>query len=260
MASDEARPGGLVADPGWTATGPEGAPPVVLVHGSRLTRAVWGPVSQRLASEFRVIALDLPGHGTRGAEPFSPSGAAAVIATVIDEAAGGRAVVVGHSLGGYAAMELAATSPGRVRGLVIAGASQEPGGPWQWAFRTLAWLFDGPLVGPLNWLTDRYFRFRFRAEVAEPLIAAGYWTRAGATGIRALTSRRYRQLLAVYPGPTLIVNGELDLILRLGARSFRAAARNARSRVIRRATHLAQLDRPHAFATLVTDFARSLEA
>lgn len=251
--------GDPVRDPGWSADGPIGAPPIVLVHGSRLTRAVWRAVSSRLAGEFRVIALDLPGHGSRAAEPFTLAGAAAVIAAVIDEAAGGRALVVGHSLGGYAAMELAATSPGRVRGLVIAGASQEPGGRWRLAFGSLAWLLGSPLVGGLNRLNDRYFRARYPAEVAEPIVAGGYWTAGGAAGVRGLTTTQFRPRLAAYPGRTLILNGQLDLVLRLGARDFRRVARDARTRVIPRATHLAQLDRPDQFAATLADFARSLE-
>jgi pimeloyl-ACP methyl ester carboxylesterase len=231
----------------------------VLVHGSRLTRAVWQGVGARLAGEFRVISLDLPGHGTRAGEPFTLAGAAATIAAVIDGAAGGRAVVVGHSLGGYAAMELAATSPERVRGLVIAGASQEPGGRWRLAFGALAWLLRSPLVGGLNRLNDRFFRTRYPPEIAEPLVAGGYWTAGGAAGVGGLTRERFRPRLAAYPGRTLILNGDLDVILRLGARSFRHAAQDARQRVIPRATHLLQLDQPALVAAAIAGFARSLE-
>jgi len=254
-----ARAAAVPQDPGWSADGPAGAPPIVLIHGSRLTRAVWRAVSSRLAGEFRVIAIDLPGHGSRAAEPFTLAGAAAVIAAVIDDAAGGRAVVVGHSLGGYTAMELAATSPGRVRGLVIVGASQEPGGRWRLAFAALAWLLGSPMVGGLNRLNDRYFRRRYPPEIAEPVVAGGYWTAGGAAAVRGLTTEAFLPRLAAYPGRTLIVNGELDLILRLGAREFRRAARHGRARVIPRGTHLVQLDAPDRFATAVADFARSLE-
>lgn len=215
-------------------------------------------MSNRLAREFRVIVMDLPGHGLRAAEPFTLAGAAAVIAAVVNQAAGGRAVVVGHSLGGYAAMELAATSPARVRGLVIVGASQEPSGRWRLAFSALAWLLASPFVGGLDRLNDRYFRRRYPPDIAEPVVAGGYWTAGGAAGVRGLTSESFLPRLAAYPGRTLIVNGELDLIPRLGARQFRRAARHGRARVIPRGTHLVQLDAPDQFAAAVADFARSL--
>jgi pimeloyl-ACP methyl ester carboxylesterase len=231
----------------------------VLIHGSRLTRAVWRAVSGRLAGEFRVIAIDLPGHGSRAEETFTLAGAAAAVAAVIDEAAGGRAVVVGHSLGGYAAMELAATAPARVRGLVIVGASQEPSGRWRPAFEALAWLLASPLVGGLDRLNDRYLRRRYPPEIAEPVVAGGYWTAGGAAGVRGLTSEAFLPRLAAYPGRTLIVNGELDLILRLGARTFRRAARHGRARVIPHGTHLVPLDAPDRLAATIAEFARSLE-
>jgi pimeloyl-ACP methyl ester carboxylesterase len=231
----------------------------VLVHGSRLTRAAWSGVSRHLASGFRVVALDLPGHGSQAHVPFTLAGAASEVAAVIDEAAGGRAVVVGHSLGGYVAMQLAASSPERVRGLVISGASLEPGGPWSPAFRAFAWFLGSRYVGALDWLNDRYFRARFPPDVAEPIVAARYWAQGGSAGLKAIAAERFAARLTRYPGPTLVLNGELDVILRLGERAFVRAAQRGRRRLIPGATHLAMLDSPDRFAAAVAGFVRSLE-
>ena len=62
------------------------------------------------------------------------------------------------------------------------------------------------------------------------------------------------------PGATLILNGELDLIFRLPAATFAAAAVDARRVRLAGATHLANLDRPRAFSEAVRRFARSLPA
>jgi pimeloyl-ACP methyl ester carboxylesterase len=246
------------AGPGWTVHGAPGGPPIVLVHGSRLTRASWLGVIRALEAGHRLIAVDLPGHGSRGEERFTLPSAAAAIGRAIDEAGGGRAVVVGHSLGGYAAMELAATSPERVRGLVLAGSSLEPGGRWSPAFRAFAAFLGSRYVGGLDWLNDRYFRLRYPPEIAEPIVAAGYWVSGGTLGLRAIVRERFVPRLAAYPGPTLLLNGELDVILRLGERTFLRAARHGRRRVIPGATHLALLDRPELFAAAVAAFVRSL--
>jgi pimeloyl-ACP methyl ester carboxylesterase len=205
-----------------------------------------------------VIAVDLPGHGSQATVPFTLAGAAATVARVIDEAAGGRAVVVGHSLGGYVSMELAATLPQRVRGLVVAGASLEPGGPWSPAFRALAAFLASRYVGALDWLNDRYLRVLYPSEIAEPIVAARYWAGGGTAGLRAIVAERFLPRLAAYPGPTLVLNGELDVILRLGERAFLRAAQHGRRRLIPRAMHLAHLDRPERFAGAVAAFARSL--
>jgi pimeloyl-ACP methyl ester carboxylesterase len=216
-------------------------------------------VIDRLVGEFRLIAVDLPGHGSRAAERFTLPAAAAVVAAAIDAAANGRAVVVGHSLGGYVAMELAATSPRRVQGLVLSGASQEPSGPWKPAYRALGWFLGSRYVGVLDRLNDRYFRARYAPAIAEPIVKARYWVHGGTLGLRAIVVERFAERLAVYPGPTLLVNGELDVILRLGERTFLQAARRGRRVVIPGATHLAHLDRPDLFAAALARFARSLE-
>ena len=88
------------------AAGPPDAPAIVFIHGTRLCRAIWAPQVAALGGEFRAIAIDLPAHGQRAGEPFSLESAAdAVAATIRAEAAGGSAIVVGLSLGGYVAMD-----------------------------------------------------------------------------------------------------------------------------------------------------------
>ncbi len=127
------------ADPGYTVSGPLGAPTLVFVHGTRLTRAAWGPQVAGLSDTYRTIAVDLPGHGTLADREFTLDAAADHLAAAIDAAATDRrAIVVGLSLGGYVAMELAARSPERVRGLVLAGATAEPTGPKMLPYLALA--------------------------------------------------------------------------------------------------------------------------
>src|SRR6187401_2400513 len=140
-----ARPrAGSVTEPrpasaGIIVAGPPGAPSIIFVHSTRLTGAMWAAQQAELAGEFRTIAVDLPAHGARAAEAFTLDGAADVLAAAIrDHATGGRAVVVGLSLGGYVAMALAAREPALVRGLVLSGATAEPAGAKSLAFLAFA--------------------------------------------------------------------------------------------------------------------------
>ncbi len=246
---------------GVTAMGPPGAPAIVFVHGTRLSRAAWTPQLQALSDEFRTIALDLPGHGERAGEQFSLNDAAGILAgTIRDEAAGERAVVVGLSLGGYVAMTLAASEPALVRGLVIAGASAEPVGVSSLPYRALAWGMAHFAGARLDRLNAWFFRTRYPPAIAEPIIAGGFWSSGGAQALRTLLGQRFAPRLAAYPGPTLILNGELDLLFRLSAATFAAAARDARRVRLAGAMHLANLDRPAAFSLAIREFARSLEA
>lgn len=242
-----------------TAVGPPGAPAIVFVHGTRLTRAAWTAQLDGLAGEFRAIALDLPGHGARAAERFTLEGAADLLAaTIRDQAADGRAVVVGLSLGGYVAMELVARDPGCVRALVLAGATAEPVGIRSIAYRALAVAMDR-LDGPrLDRLNAWFFRARYPGSIADPIVAAGFWSKGGAQALRTLLGQRFAPRLAAYPGPTLILNGEWDLLFRLSAGTFAAAARNARRVRLAGALHLSNLDRPAAFNDAIRRFARPL--
>lgn len=244
---------------GVSAAGPPEAPAIVFVHGTRLTRAVWTPQHDALSDEFRTISLDLPGHGARADETFSLEGAADLLAaTIREQAADGRAVVVGLSLGGYVAMTLAARQPALIRGLVIAGASADPEGLRSLPFRALAIAmarFGGPRMDGISaW----FFRNRFPPEIAEPIVAGGFWSVAGARAMHTLYGRRFARELAAYPGPALILNGELDLFFRATAPGFAAAAGGPPRGRLAGALHLSNLDRPAAFNGAVRAFARSL--
>jgi pimeloyl-ACP methyl ester carboxylesterase len=90
-------------------------PPLVLLHALGLSRASWDPVVPMLAEHFDVIAVDLPGFGDSpslpvGVEP-SPGALAAAVATFLDDLGVERPAVVGNSVGGWVALELAARRP-----------------------------------------------------------------------------------------------------------------------------------------------------
>jgi len=93
---------------------------VVFVHCWACNREFWreqaGPVA---AAGYRVVTLDLPGHGESGAEreEWSLAGLAADVAAVVDELGLDRVVLVGHSMGGPVSLETARLLPGRVVGI-----------------------------------------------------------------------------------------------------------------------------------------------
>ena len=242
----------------FIAAGPAGAPPIVFVHGTRLTRTAWTAQVEALSDRYRVIALDLPGHGSLAERQFTLDAAAGELARVIETAAGGRAVVVGLSLGGYVAMDLASRRPELIRALVLSGASQEPIGLRARPYLALAWAIDR--LGPrgMDRLNRWFFRTRYPAAIADPIIRSGFHSVGGSAALRALVGERFAPRLAAYPGPVLILNGELDVLFRLGARRFAGGARNVRRVRLRGATHLANLDRPVAFTAAVRTFVDGL--
>jgi pimeloyl-ACP methyl ester carboxylesterase len=243
----------------WTAAGDPGAPAIVFIHGTRLTRAQWAPQMRRLARTCRCVALDLPAHGTRAREPFSFSAAAEGVREAIDVAApGGRAVLVGLSLGGYVAIETATRYPERIAGLVLAGCSAEPQGLTGRLMRSLAWILEAVPWSTLDAVNRTYFRARYPASTSAPIVAAGFWYRGGASALRALVGRRFAEQLGRLWTPVLVVNGALDPVFGPGGEPWAACCRRGTNVVIPWAGHLSNLDRPVTFSGHVDTFIRSL--
>jgi pimeloyl-ACP methyl ester carboxylesterase len=84
----------------FDSSGSSDAPALVLVHGVMVTRKMWLPQLQALADTFYVLAPDLPGHGAQAHIPFSFAASVDILAQLIQQQAGGRALVAGLSLGG----------------------------------------------------------------------------------------------------------------------------------------------------------------
>jgi pimeloyl-ACP methyl ester carboxylesterase len=229
---------------------------IVFLHGTRLTGAEWAAQLAALGDAFHCLAPDLPGHGRAADVPFTLDGAARRIADLIErEAHGGRAVLVGLSLGGYVAMGVAAGWPDRVAGLAISGATAEPVGWRALGFRALATVYATVPSTVLDRVSRWFFERAYPASIAGPIIAGGFWFRGGAVALRSLVGQRFLPRLAAYPGPSLLINGELDLFFRPGERTFAAAAVDPRRARLPRATHRANVDEPELFSRLIRAFA-----
>jgi pimeloyl-ACP methyl ester carboxylesterase len=247
-----------VAPAAREALGPEGAPVIVFVHGTRVTKSSWRAVTSRLGDCYRCVSVDLPGHGAMADRPFNLEAAVDVVDAALDAEGADRAVVVGLSLGGYVAMAAAARRPERVRGLVLAGSTAEPSGPAAAAFRLFAWALGVAPQRPFDALNTWFFRHRYPPEIAEPIVEAGYWTRGGSAAVATLPQSRFRDRLLAYGGPILVINGDLDFVFRLGERSFLRGVPNVSRRYLRWTTHLSPLDRPDEFAAAVRRFVERL--
>ena len=97
-----------------------GAPPLLIAHGLFGSARNWGVLAKRLSDTRRVLAVDMRNHGNSFRDDsHTYADLAGDLAEVIS-AHGGVADVVGHSMGGKAAMLLALTHPAQVRRLVVA--------------------------------------------------------------------------------------------------------------------------------------------
>lgn len=245
----------------WDVEGPEDGPAIVFAHGAVMTRAQWRPqVEELVKAGYRCITIDLPGHGALAREAFTLEGAADLVTEAIDREAKGRAVLIGLSLGGYVSMVVAGRSPGHVRGLVLAGSTREPAGPFRFVFALVALALARIPESILRGTIERWYRRRYGRQVAETILANGYYARAGSVAIRQLHGGRFRERLIAYGGPILVINGHLDLVMRLGERRFIDGLPGVTTKVLRRAAHLSNVDRPGEFSAAVRAFVEGLEA
>lgn len=108
----------------WSAWGARDLPTLVLVHGGAAHAGWWSPLAPLFADGFRVVAPDLTGHGDSDHRDVYDVAVWADEVMAVAAAAGGtgRPVVVGHSMGGFVTIAVAARSGADLDGVVVVDA------------------------------------------------------------------------------------------------------------------------------------------
>ncbi len=244
ITDDGVVDGGYSREWGGSGEGRAGVP-VVLLHGARTSRTMWRSQVEAVGRTGRTaLAVDLPGHGARILERFSVPACLEVIDRAVGSV-GGRAVLVGLSLGGYLGIAYTARRPGAVAGLVAAGCSTDSGSrltdAWRRAAQLIARLPDrGARLNQT--LVDR----TVPVEGARDLAEGGFALDVMVDLLTAMRQVRPLEDLARITCPVWLVNGQWDHF-RAQERAFAAACPTARLVTVRGATHLVSLVRPVAF-------------
>jgi pimeloyl-ACP methyl ester carboxylesterase len=107
--------------------GPRDGQPIVMLHGFAASMHWWTPTAQRLAQSFRVIRIDLLGHGgsEKPRDGYSMPNQARLVAQALAQLDVQHAVVAGHSMGGAVATALTQVDPTLIDGLVLVGSSAD---------------------------------------------------------------------------------------------------------------------------------------
>jgi pimeloyl-ACP methyl ester carboxylesterase len=253
-------------------TGGDG-PPLLFVHGLSGAWQNWLLTIPAFMATHRCVALDLPGFGESEmpARDISIRGYARTVDRLCDRLGIDRPAVVGNSLGGFVAAELALSFPTRVERLVLVSAA---GLSIEYQRRqpllTLARLFTAvsARTGARQAAVVRRPRLRrlfLQAVVRYPEKLSPQLTWELVQGadkpgfvpaLEALMDYSFRDRLAGIEVPTLIVWGRNDMLVPVGdaARYERLIGDNARSVIFEDTGHMPMIERPRRFNALLADF------
>jgi pimeloyl-ACP methyl ester carboxylesterase len=244
----------------WEERG-DGAP-LLLIQGLGYGRWSWDPVVPALAERYRVLWFDNRGIGDsdKPEGPYTAAGMAVDALQVLDEAGVERAHVLGASLGGMIAQEIAAGSPERVDRLVLCCTT--PGGAATVPMPevTLQLFAEAATLAPdvalrrfvVNALgadpTDELVEELYRLRVANPPDPAGWQSQAAA-------GMGFQGVDAAISAPTLVLTGTEDNVVDPGNADVVAARiPGARVERLEGAGHLFFWEQPETFVRIVSEF------
>jgi 3-oxoadipate enol-lactonase len=238
---------------------------VVFLHSLAMDHSVWdGPVAA-LRPRYEVVTCDLPGHGRSAPlEDISIESMADAVAAMLASQAGGPAMVVGMSMGGCVAQQLAARHPDRVRGLLLADTTAWYGAdaPQRWRERADRAATDG-LASLAEFQVTRWFSQPFRdanpqllSRLLDVFIANDLSSYARAC--RAMGAYDGRASVAGLSVPALVLVGEKDVATPVADAQDLGRRLGCEVRVIPGAGHMSPLERTDLFLAAIEDLHKQL--
>jgi pimeloyl-ACP methyl ester carboxylesterase len=256
--------------------------PMVLVHADGDNRLDWRWVLPNLATHHRVYAPDLPGFGGTATPPdCSPEFFQGFVCEFLDAVQLDACVLVGSSLGGLVALQVALHTPDRVLALCLVGSAglgsevnlalrqlavpgvgeaaiwwgQSAIGAAQRLLMRLPLLFADPMRVPQSWLIEQYCLAQLPGFLETTLAALR--AQVGLTGQKHILVHDLCKLTV----PTLLVWGDYDLIVPVS--QAQKAARSlsyGRLEIIAHSGHLPHVERPEKFMAALSGFLAGLQS
>ena len=253
------------------------APAIVLLHGSNASLQTWEPLVQRLGDRYRVVTLDLPGHGLTGGTPdrdYSADGMIAAVDVVAAKLGLDHFVLGGNSMGGWVAWRYALAEPARVDALLLLDAGGMPlrkgekKPPSNIGFRVLEYPFGRWLatrITPRMLVEQSLLGSVKNQALVDDAMVDRYWELLRFPGNREATVLRARMdrqpAMADRIGdikvPALILFGKQDrLINPSAAQTFHERIAGSEVVLLDDIGHLPMEEAPDATANAIADFLR----
>ncbi|GFE48987.1 alpha/beta hydrolase [Roseobacter cerasinus] len=221
--------------------------PSVWIHGAGLSGSTWQDITQDLP---KAQTPDLPGHGAAPQiDPPRVEGFAEVLLHDMPEGC----VLIGHSLGGMVALDMAARAPGRIAALIIVEAVPTVRDTWfqRVSAQLAAGIFSHLSPKLLAWLSGLGERGQARNEMRAQL--ARHSKRSLSQALYAALAYDGRAHLAEITVPTLVITGRRNRATHRGAALIAAQVPRA-EHVMLGGGHMLHIDNPDGLREAINSF------
>ena len=241
--------------------------PLLLIAGLGTDSSCWAGVVKKFSRKFQTIVFDNKGSGRSGpfTKPHTIRHMADDAVKLLDHLGIKRVHIIGHSMGGYIAQEIAINYPDRVNKLILEGSApvsssrnnslfygfskklcnKQPIKDWikTWT----VWLFS-PKTFDSGTFVENFIRLA--AKYPYPSSAGGFKSQAD-----AIAEFDSRSRLAAIKAKTLIIEGEDDVLIRPEeARVLAKKIRGSKIKLIKNSAHYVHLENPSLFTKIALEF------
>ncbi len=191
--------------------------PLILIHGYPLDHSIWDEVALLLENDFDVIIPDLRGFGKSSAvdTPYRMSDFADDIASLLDHLNIEKAMLAGHSMGGYVALAFARKYPNRINGLALVSsqALADSSEGREKRYKTAEDVVEEGVGIVADAMVAKLSAVKKVQDFAGLLINAQ--SKAGVTGaLKAMAEREdSTPILPQFNFPLLLVHGDADALI-----------------------------------------------
>jgi pimeloyl-[acyl-carrier protein] methyl ester esterase len=245
--------------------------PLVLFHGWAMHSGIWRSFAKQLAQHYQVICVDLPGHGH--SQPLPEFTLAAISSHLVKILPTTACTLIGWSLGGMVALDLANRFPERIKKLVMIGSNPYFVKTANWAGMKPLVLekFAADLTADCHGTLVRFLSLQvngldnYKAVLKELKTALQACEPPTATilqsGLAVLQQQDLRPQLAQLQCPAHVILGTHDTLVPVAvAEQIQQLNSNLKLTVIDKAAHVPFLSHPETLITLLKNFMERADA